>query len=190
MRHRDKIARMGTLLATLIVFMLGGLGVGYAAWTDQLTINGSATSGTMNVEWLSGGLNILCFDTDGAPGLAQVSATRDPVDLSLAHYTIVNAYPGYQANCLIAWTNAGTLPVKATGLFVSGSLVTSNVWTAFDLNGDTVDDVTIRFDNGVGTTTPPGSGGGKNLMIEILPGFPPGETLTFVAHVEFVLGVP
>ena len=37
------------LLALAIVLALGALGIGYAAWTDTITINGTVNTGTVDI---------------------------------------------------------------------------------------------------------------------------------------------
>lgn len=119
------------------LFALTAAGVGYAAWTDTLYINGSVTTGT--VEWEFGPMPPTVFDpyapppiyptttpdwncdpnlgfTPGHPHVVDKnvgSGSTSIVDHDTLQLTINNAYPGYY-NHLDFWVHCiSTIPIKS-----------------------------------------------------------------------------
>lgn len=182
-RHRLRRIQVIVLGSTLL---MGILGVSYASWTGQLTVASTTTTANLSLQWLT--FPIACIDNDGTPGIGQVSSIRDGTDDSVMHFQIANGYPGYIGSCSYAWSNNGTVPVKITSLDIDSSPITSGVPTDFDVTGDTIPDLRITFQNGVGSSYAPGTGGSKSIQVEVLPGAPESSALTFVGHVNFELG--
>jgi len=56
------------LLCFALVIALGGLGVGYAAWTDTVTINGTVNTGTVDLDIIETSSTFVFKDTDPAVG--------------------------------------------------------------------------------------------------------------------------
>lgn len=95
-----------TIAAMIAVLALGSLGLGYAAWTDTLTINGSATSGTLDVQF--GSTSAIDGDGIAGPGTcAIVSANADNIT-----FLATNAYPGYTCTIDSSIENHGSLPAE------------------------------------------------------------------------------
>jgi predicted ribosomally synthesized peptide with SipW-like signal peptide len=115
------------LLCLALVLALGSLGVGYAAWTDQIVINGTVNTGT------------LCFGFDDyflvndpcepptpdwtcdvgfgnkriVPEGKNVGCTTVTwVDLHTVEITITNAYPCYLSTVSMHMINCGTVPLR------------------------------------------------------------------------------
>jgi len=71
-RNRAGLKRMA-VLALALVIALGAMGVGYAAWTDELYINGTVYTGTVDID-LTGCSSTFVYKVPGAVGLV----TPDP----------------------------------------------------------------------------------------------------------------
>jgi predicted ribosomally synthesized peptide with SipW-like signal peptide len=114
------------LISLALVLAMGGLGVGYAKWSDTITINGPVTTGsvllgfeeitpTEDPEWL--GKDIAQFT---AVGVNQVGVHwSDYYQAYLPIYdqinaTITNGYPCYYAHLVFTIANGGTIPVHIT----------------------------------------------------------------------------
>ena len=183
MRCRRKQSRPVSFLTLGLTLAVASVGLAFAAWNDQLTVSTYVDTGTMSVSWRT---LVLCGDNDGMPGIGQVEANRDVGDHSLMHFDITNGYPGYAASCAFTWRNTGTIPVRITSLDINGVEIPSGVSTPVDLDGDSIADVVITFENGIGSTYNPETGGGKSIEVEVLGDAPQGTPLTFTGHVNFV----
>lgn len=99
---RNKNILIGALIAVVLI-----MGVGYAAFAQQLTINGSANiTSSWNVHIQS--------ITPGTPnGTAEnVSATVDPVDNTKATFSTNLVSPGDSLTYTVTVVNAGTIDAK------------------------------------------------------------------------------
>ena len=116
--------RKSTLTALILVLVLAITGVAYAAWTANVTINGTVNTGTFKLEF---GDNPSSNDsgTSNDPGysanVAQTEVTREADNLSLT-VTVNNAYPGYHATITYTLKNAGSVPLKVTSVQKSGEV--------------------------------------------------------------------
>jgi hypothetical protein len=95
-------------LAFILVIALATLGLAYGAWSDLLTIDGSVTTGSLNVDFIGTNGPVADVDPLGA-GTCSVAYGDDLVTI-----TISGAYPGYQCVPLITIKNTGTVPALAT----------------------------------------------------------------------------
>lgn len=68
------------LISLALVLALGGLGVGYAAWTDEVTVSGSVTTGEVCLEWVQIGLGDDCPHGPDAGGLWTTGNLDDNLD--------------------------------------------------------------------------------------------------------------
>lgn len=144
-------------IALALVLALGVLGVGFALWSQQLTITGTVDTGTLLVGIRDTGTNDPPPDLVTLPGkvypqsaaegtidegydknVAAIESiqgeykfTKD--DVKYYHnitYKITNAYPCYTGTGTFAVANGGTIPVKVESITVTG--------------GD-IDEVTFQF---------------------------------------------
>ena len=104
-RKRSRFSRLGTLSIALLL-ALCVTGVGYAAWTDEVSIDGTANLGYVEVVLSSGA----CSDPQIT---CSVSAPHTLV------VTLTGAQPGTYT-CSFTITNTGTIPVKIQSIVTSG----------------------------------------------------------------------
>jgi hypothetical protein len=92
------------LLVMVLVLVVASLGVGYALWSEQLSINSSVTTGDLNVIFDGGSASVL--DSNGDPiGTITPNAGRKTATLTITH-----AYPGATCSVPIILKNVGTIP--------------------------------------------------------------------------------
>ena len=139
--------KIGLLLLALVL-ALGTLGVGYAMWSDTLTITGNVNTGEVWVEFTSQ------YDNDNAGqddpkeagywdgatagniqwhGLRydkDVASTTSTYSETSAQILITNGYPSYWGSVVWDITNKGSIPVKLHSVtLVEISKAGSPVWT-------------------------------------------------------------
>ena len=114
------------LLAFSLVFALMLMGVGYAYWSDTLTVEGTVDTGTLDVNYTETmavtyledfsdgtfGSNNEAYDGTGVTAVATgsivpTSEVDDSVDVALG-----NLYPGCEGTIHFQVINDGTIPVK------------------------------------------------------------------------------
>ena len=126
------------LISLALVMALGMLGAVYAMWSEELTIEGTVTTGTVDVEFSQYSNDAGPHGTAGAGGFftgnfdPEVPGTWDPAtqtwcgdradknvgstDCALTPDTLTitvdNAYPCYFGSILYDIHNVGTIPVK------------------------------------------------------------------------------
>jgi hypothetical protein len=99
------------ILVLVLVLALGSLGVGYAAWSELLTVNTTAQLGSLDARFT----NAIFEDHDNSTtadfGVVGVNSgiSGNP---DVATMTITNAYPGYTASGTFTITNFSTMAVK------------------------------------------------------------------------------
>ncbi len=81
------------LVIVVLVLALAALGVGYGYWTETLDINGTVTTGTLDV------------DLTNLGGTCPSTLTSS----SLIDVAIVNAYPGYSCTVTFDVKNMGNI---------------------------------------------------------------------------------
>jgi predicted ribosomally synthesized peptide with SipW-like signal peptide len=104
-------------IALILVLALGLIGGAYAAWTDQLQVNGTVATGDIDVVFTSAVSNDPAGTDDPASpeddpkdvGVTEVSLSEDGKTMTV---TIDNAYPGYVSEIDYAVTNNGSVPVR------------------------------------------------------------------------------
>ena len=108
-RRRDRFPRLG-LLAIALLLGLCVTGIGYAAWTDQVTIQGSVETATIEVALSPGACSnpgtISCSVDSEAPHTLVVTLTNPPAGNYTCDFTIVNT---------------GTIPVRIQSIIQSGN---------------------------------------------------------------------
>jgi predicted ribosomally synthesized peptide with SipW-like signal peptide len=114
------------LIALIVVLALGVIGVGYALWTQVLTITGTATAGTFNV----------VFDGSATQPLTTLGggdAFTVPTGTHTGTITLANIYPGYDTG-VMTFDLQNTGSVNASTVIVAGTTtITSGTGTAADL---------------------------------------------------------
>jgi hypothetical protein len=104
-RKRNRFSWLGTLSIALLL-ALCVTGIGYAAWTDEISIDGTANLGYVEVVLSPGA----CSDPQIT---CSVSAPHTLV------VTLTDAPPGTHT-CGFTITNTGTIPVKIQSIVASG----------------------------------------------------------------------
>jgi predicted ribosomally synthesized peptide with SipW-like signal peptide len=102
--------KIGLLILALVV-ALGGLGAGYAAWQDQVTVSGNVQTGTFEI-------GIQETSQDDVNGTAKAFYTNEGDQIgNTGYYKVVkvnieNAYPGYTGTLSFNVKNLGSIPAK------------------------------------------------------------------------------
>jgi predicted ribosomally synthesized peptide with SipW-like signal peptide len=99
---RNKFA----VLAILLIVALAAASVGYAYWTDEIHINGTAQAGTMSVDWINNPWN-----HPSTTASAYVTQGWE-IEGKTLKVTFGNLYPGAQIHWQGWGMNSGTIPVK------------------------------------------------------------------------------
>jgi hypothetical protein len=126
------------LIALTLVLVLGLMGIGYAAWTEVLVINGTVNTGNLDATYTTGtndpaqtndpltgqwsGNNGLVWAPsthagyDAAMTTIGVVTTNDETstETNVATITVTDAYPGYKSSVALCITNTGTVPFKGS----------------------------------------------------------------------------
>ena len=102
---RNKFSRLGTVCITLLL-ALCITGVGYAAWTDEVIIEGTADLGYVDV--------VLSVGACSGP---EITGSVSPPHTLVV--TLTDAPPGTYT-CGFTITNTGTIPVKIQSITMSG----------------------------------------------------------------------
>lgn len=102
----------------VLVILLLALAVGYAAFSDELNIAGTANAkGTFDMEFSSATIDTTTakgIDTTGSS--ATISQDKNTVTVVVKDL----AYPGAGTNVTVVAKNAGTVPAKLNGLTFTG----------------------------------------------------------------------
>lgn len=141
-----KTIKRSSIFTFVAVIALLGLGVGYAAWTGQLTVNSSATTANANVQWQAGPTAV--ENDPYSLATSTCTATRN-VDTNI-NWDIVNAYPGYSCTITIVSENNGTVPMEVSAKTFSPT-ITQISGPLFSVTGQP--GVTLDF---TGCATAPG----------------------------------
>jgi hypothetical protein len=104
-KKRNRFSRLGMLSIALLI-ALCVTGVGYAAWMDEVSFEGTAKSGYIEVVLSPGACS-------GPQITCSVSA------LGTLVVTLMDASPGIDT-CGFTITNTGTIPVKIQSIDISG----------------------------------------------------------------------
>jgi len=102
---RNRFSRLGTVCITLLL-ALCITGVGYAAWTDEVIIEGTADLGYVDV--------VLSVGACSGP---EITGSVSPPHTLVV--TLTDAPPGTYT-CGFTVTNTGTIPVKIQSITMSG----------------------------------------------------------------------
>ncbi len=140
------------ILAIVLIFALGSLGVGYAMWSDTLTITGDVNTGSVQVAFTSQYDNDINDDdpmeegiwtVPGYPTVPTWDGDRYGKDVAsttstfvqggeghTARIIITNGYPSYWGSTIWDISNIGSVPVKLWSVTLVGlSKDGSPTWT-------------------------------------------------------------
>jgi predicted ribosomally synthesized peptide with SipW-like signal peptide len=128
--------RMGLIYLVAALLVLSSLGVGYAYWSQDLTVSGTVKTGTLDWKFVnpfrqidtseqfldSADNNDYNFNQQDLDeeiwqidrNVAYVSGTR--VDSHLIVVSMENTYPGYYNELYTFFMNNGTMPLKIRGV--------------------------------------------------------------------------
>jgi len=161
------------LLCLALVLALGTLGVGYAMWSDEVTIEGTVDTASLTIGFqeliLAEGAEYLGKDVGSITGYMDVQKGLHYVEAPTGGYympiydkivvTLNNTYPCYWGHITYTLANGGTIPAVITGISLSdptGELTfmwatpppASPAWGLFwkDLNGNGVYDPPVQSD--------------------------------------------
>jgi len=99
------------IIILIAVLTLGVLGTAYAAWGQNLFINGTVSSGNYGVSFKS--VTPPATTNDTLAGLTAVKATTTVTDDTVT-ITITNAFPNYTVTIPYVVQNTGTVPLSVT----------------------------------------------------------------------------
>lgn len=101
------------ILVVLSIVLILALAIGYAAFSDNLTITGTANAGgKFDLEFTEGTGLVSSKGVNAANTTATVSADKDTLTVNVADL----AYPGAGAKFKAVIKNVGTVPAKVKGL--------------------------------------------------------------------------
>lgn len=200
--------RKVTALAVFLLLALAMLGTGYAYWRDSLTINGTASMGT--VDWVIKNFSIKDSPAMGTDFNASDDFASDPefwdVGKNVASgeggltdgrhtftFTLNNAYPGYFNEATIYPQNTGTIPIKIRKVrffdnlgVEKASMVADGDPIRLDLSGDGVPDIDIWWLDNFGLTLKPGGSllKGITFWVHVREAAPQGKALKYSIKFE------
>lgn len=128
----------------MLVVALGSLGVGYANWSQTLTVNNNVSTGIYDVIFNG-------FTPPGSSNNATFSATQDGThkyDISLS-----NLYPGLDADFTFVLKNTGSIPAKISAIKIDSTNYTAPVSKNLTSSPpDATNDITITVSS-ISTST-------------------------------------
>lgn len=204
------------LLCLALVLALGTLGVGYAAWTDTIYIEGTVTTGSLCWEFATCTL----LDDDKPVNYGGDYPTDDPDftchdgftwDPELGYFweldknvgwgeqeisddgktltvTLHNAYPCYFNRLTFYVHNCGTVPLKIDHIVINELKISGGVpWVLFDFNEDGAFDFEIQWGNNFGEQIEPGGPPPEiSLWMHVLQPCPQAQLGTLTFTIEIV----
>ena len=167
------MSKKSTILVIFLVLLLA-LAIGYAAFSDRLTISGTANaSGKFDLEFTdaSGLVTAKGVDTDATK--ATVSADKNTLDVTVKDLS----YPGAGAQFKAVIKNVGTVPAKVkavtptniTGkdaIKITGLDVITTSHPTIDVNGTCEINFTVEWDATKDLTNPDGDDVSFSLVID------------------------
>lgn len=186
------------LLSLALVLALGSLGIGYAAWTDTLTISGTVATG--HVEWeFSGspaqsdsGLDDNVFFTLEERHVNLVHMDKDVGSTSVAFtnnhlmtVTINNAYPFYYNHIAFIVHGLGVTPLKIWKVIIrdnNGAEVATlyaNGYVYLDLDDDGEFDLELWWGDNFGYQMHASYSADISFDLLVLQPAPQNASLTF-----------
>lgn len=111
--------KQAILLLQSIVIAMSIVGLAYSSWTEQIAVNSTVNTATLNLTFYFVG-----EPTEYDP-LNAATATVNPKgeltgDIDVLTLTVTNAYPTYKVTMFFRIKNIGTIPAKFKGFFLNG----------------------------------------------------------------------
>jgi hypothetical protein len=164
----------------LILASLAAVGVAYGQWVETLSVNGTVTTGEVEVVWTGSG----CYDEE-----LYATIGRSQVDPHTIQVTLAGAYPGYTGYCWANFRVGGSLPVRIKSIdFAPGADLTCSP-TVHDpdtgLFTATCDELTVTWTNGLCTYFNVGGSEGSNMQVTIGPEAEESTTYDFTVRYTF-----
>lgn len=187
------------LISLALVLALGGLGVGYAAWTDTLYVSGTVTAGEVDWEIVPGTQTQKTDDPDwncfwdletGTRQLVDKDVATTTVEIEVAPHphlmtvTLDNAYPYYYEHIAFVVHGLGSIPLRIwkVDFLVDGTVVETlyaNGYVYLDLDGDGEYDLEIYWGDGFGDQLHECANHNISFELLVLQEAPQDEELTF-----------
>jgi len=188
------------LICLVLVLALGSIGVGFAMWSETLTID--ATVNTDEVDWefvdnsfdskdkgndWTGDLQVsavlTALDKDVGSTTGYFTDEDGDGDLDTLWVTIHNAYPSY-ANDIAFWLHCnGTMPMYFEKVIINPGGI--ELTTAFppvakvDLTGEGDNDIEILWGDHIGTQWHFSNEAEISFLVHVLQDAPEGQSLSF-----------
>ncbi|MFZ5352002.1 MAG: hypothetical protein ACOZCL_04650 [Bacillota bacterium] len=159
--------RKTKFLIMVLVVSIMLMGAGYAAWTDQLVINNTVSTGELDVQMLQEGSTVVVNDELTNREAECVVNMDSEGEYDLAEVTITNLYPGAVATVTIPVQNTGDIPVL--------------LQSATNTNGDTNYTVSVSAPSTIGLDET------KNLVYTVVVGndAPENQEVKFTVNIEY-----
>lgn len=116
--------KKASILVLALVLILGSLGVGFAYWTQAMTINGTVNTGFISANFYDASLEVRPYSTSSWE--VPVTGRTDPSGAPLKDVltlTINDAYPGYHQEISFRVINNGTVPFWLDNIKLADVLV-------------------------------------------------------------------
>ena len=186
------------LLCLALILAVGSLGIGYAMWSDTITISGTAKTGTLDWEFqgplISGDpcvpptndLNCFYDLYDGTWQTMTKSVACTDMAISspdTLDITVHNAYPFYGNHIAFVVKDLGTIPLKIWKLefYRDGTLIDTtyaeNKYVYLDYDGDGAPEIQLWWGDGFGLQMHQGDKHDVSFMLLVLE--PADQNITY-----------
>jgi len=186
-----------------LLLVLAALGIAYGLWSKTLTIAGVLDTGRVHALWTGASSSDRMYALDQnlvnyPPGtvvdtdkdVGRLDCTIDRTDPEILHFTVVNGYPSYYADCQGEWTNDGTIPVKVVALRVATPCggppvsIPFDRWVDLDLNCDGKFDINFQVANNLCEQVDPGQISADSIKVHVKQDAPQGVPLTWTTEIQ------
>jgi hypothetical protein len=133
---KGRLGKSGIIFLALAL-CLSITAAGFAHWEKVVTIDGTVTTGTLNLTIMSAADDDNGIDPGYTKDVADTTIVIDPADHQRAIITITHAYPSYEVYWHVTVRNVGTVPARFKGINVTAPACI-NV-TAWDSLGEQID---------------------------------------------------
>jgi hypothetical protein len=134
------------LIVILVVLVLGIIGVGYAAWSQNINVTGNVGTGSYIVK-IAQPTTATAYNEGGSiplSGTATITVGSVTPDGPSAGFsvTIANGYPGLVVNVPYTITETGSIPANITAMTIN-SVTWTGTAKAITLNDGSYNDVNV-----------------------------------------------